>query len=82
MNSDLNGVEKAQFKLTCDIVDTEGSIARLATILADNHINIKNIGIIYNREFEHGALRIEFYDESALNKAASVLTQNGYTIHN
>ena len=44
-------------------------------------ISIKNIGIINNREFEEGVLRIEFYDEDALESAISVLKERNYTIH-
>ena len=46
-----------------------------------NSINIKNIGIIHNREFEEGVLRIEFYHEDAYMKATSVLTDRNYRIH-
>ena len=30
-----------------------------------NGISIKNIGILHNREFDDGVLKIEFYDEEA-----------------
>ena len=43
--------------------------------------NIKNIGITHNREFEEGALRIEFYEEQAGILARKVLKDHGYTIH-
>ena len=46
-----------------------------------NGISLKNIGIINNREFEEGVLRIEFYDEDALESAISVLKERNYTIH-
>ena len=36
--------------------DEAGGIAVLASLLAFNGINIKNIGIINNREFEEGVL--------------------------
>ena len=64
-----------------DIADEAGGIAVLASLLAFNGINIKNIGIINNREFEEGVLRIEFYDEDALESAISVLKERNYTIH-
>ena len=37
---------------------------RLLQFLAMEKISIKNIGIIHNREFEEGVLKIEFYDGS------------------
>lgn len=65
----------------CDIMDEAGAIATIATILACNHINIKNIGIVHNREFEEGVLRIEFYEESSLTTAADLLEKHRYTVY-
>lgn len=65
------GPIKKQFAVYCDIIDETGGIATIATILASNNISIKNIGIIHNREFEEGVLRIEFYDESSSSKASA-----------
>ena len=53
----------------------------LASLLAFNGISIKNIGIINNREFDEGVLRIEFYDDKALEEAIDVLLERNYTIH-
>ena len=75
------GPIKRQFALYCDIVDEAGGIATIATILASNNISIKNIGIIHNREFEEGVLRIEFYDEQASKKAAGLLQKYRYIIY-
>jgi len=67
--------------LYCDIIDEAGGIATIATILASNHISIKNIGIIHNREFEEGVLRIEFYEEDASVKAAALLQKYRYIVY-
>lgn len=75
------GPIKKQFALYCDIIDEAGGIATIATILASNHINIKNIGIIHNREFEEGVLRIEFYDEDSSGKAAELLRKFRYIVY-
>ena len=53
----------------------------IATILATHQISIRNIGIIHNREFEEGVLKIEFYEEPAAQEAAGLLTQYQYTVH-
>lgn len=74
------GPIKKQFALYCDIIDEAGGIATIATILASNLISIKNIGIIHNREFEEGVLRIEFYDEGALMNASELLKKYRYTV--
>lgn len=75
------GPIKRIYEIYCDIIDEAGSIATIATILASNNISIKNIGIIHNREFEKGALRIEFYDEDCLKRALSLLTKYRYTVY-
>ncbi len=69
------------FELYCDLIDEAGGIATIATILATNGISIKNIGIIHNREFEEGVLRIEFYAEEALKKAVTQLRKHRYVIY-
>ena len=63
-----------------DIPDVPGSIAQTAAILADHDLSIKNIGIMHSREFQQGALKIEFYDEQTANEAVRVLKDNGYQI--
>lgn len=75
------GPIKKQFAVYCDIIDEAGGIATIATILASNLINIKNIGIIHNREFEEGVLRIEFYDEDSSVKAAELLKKYRYVVY-
>jgi prephenate dehydrogenase len=44
-------------------------------------VNIKNIGIIHNREYEEGVLRIEFYDQAALDHAVVILEEKNYKIY-
>lgn len=75
------GPIKKVFAVYCDIVDETGGIATIATILASNNINLKNIGIVHNREFEEGVLRIEFYDESSSYKAAELLRKYRYIVY-
>ena len=71
------GAIKKTFRIYCDIIDESGAIATIATTLAVSGISIKNIGIVHNREFEEGALCIEFYDEATSQRAAQVLRQHG-----
>lgn len=75
------GPIKKVFALYCDIIDEAGGIATIATILASNNISIRNIGIIHNRSFEEGVLRIEFYQEDACQKAVLLLRKYRYTIY-
>lgn len=69
------------FEIYCDMIDETGGIAALATILSQQNISIKNIGIIHNREFEDGVLHIEFYDEKTRNKAVTLLRDCQYTVY-
>lgn len=69
------------YELYLDLIDESGAISNVASILAGKNISIKNIGIIHNREFEDGVLKIEFYTQPALDMASSLLPQAGYKIY-
>ncbi len=79
-NDSSMGPIKKTYRIYCDIIDESGAIATIATILSVNGISIKNIGIVHNREFEEGALKIEFYEEEPTLRAAQVLRQHRYTV--
>ncbi len=68
------------YSFTVDIVDEPGSISTLSVILSARGINIKNIGINHNREHGEGALRITFYEESAMNEAWKQLKKYNYEL--
>lgn len=69
------------FEVYVDIIDEAGAIATIASLLAKNDVNIKNIGILHNREFEDGVLRIELYNQSATEKTIDLLRDYSYTIY-
>lgn len=75
------GLFERIYKISVDIPDEPGTIAMVTTILAINNINIKNIGIVHNREYEEGSLEILFYNEESSEKAIQVLTNRNYTVH-
>ena len=72
-----NSLIPRSYVLYIDVADEAGAIA---TILATEKVNIKNIGIIHNREFEDGVLKIEFYTDAALEQAKVLLTKRNYKI--
>ncbi|MGL5260508.1 MAG: prephenate dehydrogenase/arogenate dehydrogenase family protein [Lachnospiraceae bacterium] len=76
-----SGPIKKEYVLTIDIPDETGSIAKIATLLATNGINIKNIGITHNRECAEGALYMEFYDELSRESAKQLLINKGEQLH-
>lgn len=75
------GIIEKIFEVYVDIIDEAGAIATIATILASNAISIKNIGIIHNREFQEGVLRIELYNQESTSKTVDLLKQYRYTIY-
>jgi len=75
------GALPESFVLHADLRDEAGAIATFATILATHGISMKNIGIVHNRAYEQGALRLEFYNRDSLEKAYSLLTDHHYTVY-
>ncbi len=75
------GVLPESFVLHADLRDEAGAIATFAALLAGHGISMKNIGIVHNRAYEQGALRIEFYDRAALERAFALLSDNHFTVY-
>lgn len=71
-----------QYEIYIDITDQPGAIAVIATLLSIDGINIKNIGIINNREYSDGALQIVFSEPSHRDKAKEILKLRNYTVLN
>lgn len=70
-----------QFVLTIDIPDKSGALADVVNLLAAQNISIKNIGIVHNREYQEGVLRMEFYSLQEYNNAIIHLKNNNYSVH-
>lgn len=69
------------YKLYCDIIDKSGALLAVTTILSENDISIKNIGIINNREHESGVLKIIFYNKEDLENASMLLNKHNYKLY-
>lgn len=69
------------YNINVDVVDKPGSIATIATLLSVNSINIKNIGIINNREHQAGALQITFGNEDEMKKSVDILRNMNYSVY-
>jgi len=76
----ISGPIKRSYRVAVSIPDEAGIIAKISGMFAKDGINLKNMGIVHNREFEEGVLRIEFYDEASLKRAVSILRDENYTI--
>lgn len=80
-NIKKKGLINNVYEIFLDLIDEAGGIATVATILASNNLSIKNIGIIHNREFEDGVLRLEMYDRDSLDKSIELLKKYHYTVY-
>ncbi len=76
-----NGIINKVYEIYLDLIDEAGGIATVATLLASNNLSIKNIGIIHNREFEEGVLRLEMYDQASLDASKELLRKYHYTVY-
>lgn len=81
IDASYDGMIKKSYVLYLDIADEAGGIATIATILAMDNISIKNIGIIHNREFEEGVLKIEFYEQENMTRGAALLRKRNYIVY-
>jgi len=47
----------------------------------NNDINIKNIGIVHNREYQRGTLMLELHDKKGLEQSFEILGKAGYNCY-
>ncbi len=76
-----SGPIKKAYTLRMELADRTGALYEVVSLLAKEEINIKNIGILHNREYQSGAMHIEFYDQATLEKAKELLEKNLYIIY-
>jgi prephenate dehydrogenase len=69
------------YGITVDVFDKTGSIATIATLLSEASINIKNIGIVRNREHVAGVLEIEFYSAKHMEMAIDLFEKKYYNVY-
>lgn len=75
------GILPQAFDFYLDLKDETGEIAKVAGLLAAGALNIKNIGIVHNREFENGVLHIEMHDGNDKESAMILLSKHGYHLY-
>ena len=78
INKKING--NTMPELNISIKDENGAIARIATILSENNIGMKNIEILNNRENNYGVLKIVFYSYEQMEYGYEVLINSGYEV--
>ncbi|MDI3327338.1 MAG: prephenate dehydrogenase [Alicyclobacillaceae bacterium] len=75
------GAIRPVYQCTVDVPDETGIIGRIATLLADEGIGLRNIGILESREEDIGQLILTFGDEGERDEAVSLLESRGYRVH-
>ncbi len=80
-NDNHAGPIRRDYRLHVDIEDRPGVLAEVVMYLAIAGINIKNIGITHNREFQEGVLRVECHSAEGLQKASELLKERNYTVY-
>lgn len=80
MQEMIHSDNEKQFALMVDIEDKPGMIAKISTLLYENGINIKNIGIIHNREFVNGVLKIIFENQRDQSISHEILRKQSYSV--
>lgn len=69
------------FALHVDAKDEPGIIATITTLLSEYNINIKNLSVMSEREFDVGVIKILFATKQDLITATEILSQHHYTIY-
>ncbi len=78
---DIKGLIEPVYVIKADIVDRPGIIGKIATMLGDNSINIKNICVTNSREFENGCLEITLPNYKSMEDALLLLQNEGYNVY-
>lgn len=76
--SDRKSIFQKTYSIMVDVDDKPGIIAFIASALANENINIKNIGILNSRETEEGALEIQVESEEFRLRGIEALSRLGY----
>lgn len=73
------GLMQKNYELFIDIPDESGELAKVFSLIED--ISIKNVGIIHNREYEEGCLKLVFYDNDSAAKAEEIFRNHHYIVY-
>ncbi|MCX7710788.1 MAG: prephenate dehydrogenase [Clostridia bacterium] len=80
-SSNVKGPIASMHEVIVDVVDKPGIIGKIATLLGNHNVNIKNINVSNSREFEQGCLRITLSDAESANIAFDLLINEGYKVY-
>ncbi|MFC4768941.1 prephenate dehydrogenase [Effusibacillus consociatus] len=75
------GAATHYYEFTIDVEDKPGIIGNVATILGQHEINLRNIGILENREEVNGQLLLSFSSFRDQEEAMRLLLGHGYKVY-
>lgn len=72
------GAIRAVYSLIVSVPDEPGVIGRIASLLGDHGISLRNIGILESREEDDGQLLLQFDTSAFSERALEILCDHGY----
>ena len=69
------------YEFAVDIDDQPGSMAVILSILSNYGVNIRNLGIINNREYQNGVFRILVDNKEMRDRGVEALRRRNYTVY-
>lgn len=75
------GTATHYYEITIDVEDRPGIIGKVATLLGQHEINLRNIGILENREVVNGQLLLSFSSYRDQEEAVRLLREQGYIVY-
>lgn len=74
------GLLMSYFEITVRVHDEPGTLLKISTILAEQNINIKDISVQKNREYDGGHFRLGFESDDFRKQAIGLLLSKGYSV--
>jgi len=74
------GLMISNFEITVKVHDEPGVLLNISTALAEKNINIKDISVQKNREFDGGHFRLGFESDFHRKQAVDILSSIGYSV--
>ncbi len=75
------GLMQKSYEIFMDIPDEPGELLKVLEIVNNHHISIKNVGIIHNREYEEGCLKLVFYDNDDAELCEALFRNHHYIVY-
>jgi prephenate dehydrogenase len=75
------GAIRPVYQITVSVPDEPGMIGKVASLLGQEDISIRNIGILESREGDNGQLILTFDRDTEMEEAIRVLAEAGYPVY-